>query len=116
MTCRCAHCGGTGIEPKLDGATLIATIFNAIGSTPFTTRELRHHAKVEPALLELLGDRDPKTIGWLLKSIEGASLGDFQLVRLGKARGSVALWKVEVTLPVLPKPSKSLAGRPSRVR
>jgi hypothetical protein len=92
-TCRCCH--GLGyLLPKIDDATLIATIADRVGARPFTVHELRHHAKVDEALRAALANLSNHQIGKALSRIFIAGdLDGYSVERIVDERAG-ALWQI----------------------
>ncbi len=87
----CPHCAGTGFMPP----PLVPLIAAAVAGLPFTTNELQRHAEVIGGPLQAaLSGKSVWQLGRELERLAGQTFDGYRLVRLGRDRGRVALWRI----------------------
>lgn len=86
-------------EPDEAAAQLLGAIWVAVADRAFSSRELLKHAAMpqatllRDAIVAAVGALNAKRLGKLLKRVEGRTLGDRSVIRVGEDREG-AIWQV----------------------
>ena len=89
----CPHCHGTGVLPPIDSAAVVKAIYDYIGDSPFTVRELFARLREAPALDDALRDLTRPRLGKLLRKACGQDSAGFRVQRISAERGA-AIWQI----------------------